>query len=150
MSETLSRSATRWATPSFLWTAHHWMMNFPVFASDPRKDTVKPSPYPPEWNSYLLRLVEKGESPENQACLAYKASLLRRRNLSLIARVSQQTPLTHLSLYIKRKKALSPFHNNKVSIQLSIQSYCFNNQLSSGSQVKTSTYTGEIQKNSCL
>ncbi|KAK4412247.1 hypothetical protein Salat_2986900 [Sesamum alatum] len=82
-------------------------MNFPVFASDPRKDTVKPSPYPPEWNSYLLRLVEKGESPENQACLAYKASLLRRRNFSLIARVS---------------------------IQLSIQSYCFNNQLSSGSQ----------------
>ncbi|KAG6383891.1 hypothetical protein SASPL_155501 (mitochondrion) [Salvia splendens] len=57
-----------------------------IFASDPRKDTVKPSPYPPEWNSYLLRLVEKGESPENQACLAYKASLLRRRNLSLIAR----------------------------------------------------------------
>lgn len=76
-------------------------MNFPVFASDPRKDTVKPSPYPPELHSYLLRLVEKGESPENQACLATKASLLRRRkrNLSLIARVSQQTPLTHLSLY---------------------------------------------------
>ena len=49
------------------------------------------------------------------------------------------SPLTHLLIY---KKSLSPFHNNKVSIQLLIQSYCFNNQLSSGSQVKTSTYTG--------
>ncbi|KAK8539707.1 hypothetical protein V6N13_034999 [Hibiscus sabdariffa] len=37
---------------------------------------------------------------------------------------------------------LSPFHNNKVSIQLSIQSYCFNNQLSSGSQLK---YRSSIQ-----
>jgi len=34
----------------------------------------------------------------------------------------------------------------KVSIQLSIQSYCFNNQLSSGSQVKTSTYTGSFPR----
>lgn len=45
------------------------MMNFvsPVFAPDPtwREDRGKPSPYTPEWNSYLLRLVEKGESPGN-------------------------------------------------------------------------------------
>lgn len=42
-------------------------MNFagPVFASDAtrREHTVKPSP--PEWNEYLLRLVEKGESRGN-------------------------------------------------------------------------------------
>ncbi|KAM7248932.1 hypothetical protein ACFE04_025398 [Oxalis oulophora] len=31
-----------------------------------REDRVKPSPYPPEWNSYLLRLVEKGLTP--RAC----------------------------------------------------------------------------------
>lgn len=46
-------------------TTEWWTL--PVFASDPtrREHTVKPSPYPPEWNSYLLRLVEKGESPGN-------------------------------------------------------------------------------------
>ena len=46
-------------------TTEWWTL--PVFAPDPtrRGDRVKPSPYPPEWNSYLLRLVEKGESPGN-------------------------------------------------------------------------------------
>ena len=46
-------------------TTEWWTL--PVFASDPtrREHRVKPSPYPPEWNSYLLRLVEKGESPGN-------------------------------------------------------------------------------------
>ena len=51
--------------------------------------------------------------------LAYKASLLRRRNSSLIARASQQASkplLTQLLIY-KKKKALPPFLNNKVSFQ---------------------------------
>lgn len=48
-------------------------------------------------------------------------------------------PFVNTSLY---QKCLSPLNNTQgaVSIQLSIQSYCFNNQLSLGSQVKTSTY----------
>ncbi|KAL8231526.1 hypothetical protein R6Q57_001304 [Mikania cordata] len=33
------------------------------FSPPSREHRVKPSPYPPDWNSYLLRLVEKGESP---------------------------------------------------------------------------------------
>jgi hypothetical protein len=97
-------------------TAEWWTL--PVFASDPtrREDRVKPSPYPPEWNSYLLRLVEKGESPGNwtvalllhygevhsrhdrstsyrsaRRTLATKASNLRRRNFSLIALANQST-----------------------------------------------------------
>lgn len=28
-------------------------------------ENTGPSPYSPEWNEYLLRLVEKGESPDN-------------------------------------------------------------------------------------
>lgn len=76
------------------------MMNFASLRLRPGEHRVKPSPYPPELNSYLLRLVEKGESrgnwtatlllhyiteksilvmidprptvvPGNQACLAY-------------------------------------------------------------------------------
>ncbi|MFS7985134.1 hypothetical protein Hanom_Chr11g00994931 [Helianthus anomalus] len=35
------------------------------FSPPTREHRVKPSPYPPEWNSYLFRLVEKGESPWN-------------------------------------------------------------------------------------
>ena len=41
------------------------MIHFQVLASDPGEHRVKPSPDPPKWNSYLLRLVEKGESPGN-------------------------------------------------------------------------------------
>ncbi|KAI3671983.1 hypothetical protein L2E82_53171 [Cichorium intybus] len=33
-----------------------------------REHRVKPSPYPPEWNSYLLRLVEKGGKPVELDC----------------------------------------------------------------------------------
>ncbi|KAM7249826.1 hypothetical protein ACFE04_019605 [Oxalis oulophora] len=36
-----------------------------------REDRVKPSPYPPEWNSYLLRLVEKGLVTLEEAVQSY-------------------------------------------------------------------------------
>lgn len=46
----------------------------------------------------------------------------------------------HSPIPLSIKKAFPLFIIPTVSILLSIQSYCFNNQLSLGSQVKTSTY----------
>ena len=135
MSETLSRSPQHPSHQNLpllgrglpFYATEWWTL--PVFAPDPtrREDRVKPSPYLPEWNSYLLRLVEKGEGELDRyssitlhygevhsrhdrstsyrsarRTLAYKASLLRRRNSSLIARASQQASkplLTHLLIY---------------------------------------------------
>ncbi|GAB2236488.1 hypothetical protein Droror1_Dr00028079 [Drosera rotundifolia] len=73
-----------------------------------------------------------------------KESRKRKTNIALHA----QRKVLSFSLRLR----LSPNKNNKVSIQLSIQSYCFNKQMSSGSQVKTSTYTGseKMKNNSCL
>lgn len=86
--------------------------------------------------------------PGEPGLLSLQSQLTKAKEFLVDCTSQPANPPLLISLSIK--KALSPLHNNKVSIQLSIQSYCFNNQLSSGSQVKTSTYTGEMKKNSCL
>ena len=89
------------------------MIHFQVLASDPGEHRVKPSPDPPKWNSYLLRLVEKGGELDSASSItftlhygevhsrhdrsaSYRSArepgllgLLTRRNFSLIARASQ-------------------------------------------------------------
>jgi len=47
------------------------MIHFQVLASDPGEHRVKPSPDPPKWNSYLLRLVEKGGELDSASSITF-------------------------------------------------------------------------------
>lgn len=76
------------------------MMNFAsfLFACDPTGGEHT-SPYPPEWNEYLPRLVEKGESPGNWtvSLLLYYEEVHSRHDRSTSYRSARRTRLAWLT-----------------------------------------------------